>query len=97
MVDQSEYDRLYRKPGIPIVEEDDVQSSDAENAPLKLKVIKRTPEERHARAMQLLQERVEVVGRDSEGREIVRRVGGADYRGNDAWISAMRRVGRLKQ
>jgi len=96
MVDQSEYDRLYRKPGIPVVEDDVQSSADAENAPLKLKVIKRTPEERHARAMQILQERVEIVGYDSEGREIVRRVGGADYKGNDAWIKAMRRVGRLK-
>ena len=96
MVDQSEYDRLYRKPGIPVVEEDMQSSSSDTDAPLKFKIIKRTPEERHARAMQLLQERVEVVGHDGDGRELIRRVGGADYRGNDAWIKAMRRVGRLK-
>jgi len=95
MVNQAEYDRLYRKPGIPVEEEAEVSSED--DAPLKLKVIKRTPEERHARAMQLLEERIEVVGHDNRGNEIIRRVGGADYRGNDVWINAMRRVGRIKR
>ena len=95
MVNQAEYDRLYRKPGIPVEEEAEVASGD--DVPLKLKVIKRTPEERHARAMQLLEERIEVVGHDSQGNEIIRRVGGADYRGNDVWINAMRRVGRIRR
>jgi hypothetical protein len=95
MVNQSDYDRLYRKPGIPIEEEAEVTGGD--DAPLKLKVIKRTPEERHARVMQLLEERIKVVGHDSQGNEIIRRVGGADYKGNDVWINAMRRVGRIKR
>jgi hypothetical protein len=102
-MDQSEYDRKFRKQGIIVgVDPDDGASTESivvdgsSVAPLRLTVINSSPQDMHAREMGGLQEDVEVVGRIEGGVEIVRRRGGADYAGNDQWRQLMRRFGRLR-
>lgn len=102
-MDQSEYDRLYRRQGIIIgagqeetLQQEPITVDGNSVAPLRLTVVNSTPQERNAKEYERLQENVVVVGRVEGGVEIVRRTGGADYAGNDEWRQMMRRCGRLR-
>ena len=103
-MNQSEYDQLYRRQGVIIGDDLAESGMDTQSivvdgqtvAPLRLTIINSTPQERHERGVEKLQENVEVVGRVEGGVEIIRRTGGADYAGNDEWRQMMRRFGRLQ-
>jgi hypothetical protein len=104
-VDQAEYDRQFRKQGIIVGAEpapEDAEQSQSivvdgqSAAPLRLRVIDSTPQQRHEKEMSRLQEQVEVVGHIEGGVDIIRRRGGADYGGNDGWRQLMYRFGRLR-
>ena len=102
-MDQAEYDRRFKRTGIPVEE----PSSDATEttsidvdgstvAPLKLHVINQSPQARSDREQEQLREHIQVVGRIEGGVELIRRTGGPDYAGNDAWKQFMRKMGRLR-
>lgn len=102
-MDQSEYDRLYRRRGIMLgVGEQDEQGQtevivDGRSvAPLRITLVNSTPEEMRIRDEEEIQGRVEVVGMIGDGVELIRRTGGADYAGNEQWRMLMRRFGRLR-
>ena len=65
-------------------------------APLKITFVNSTPQEMNDFDHEQLREHVEVVGRTASGMELIRRHGGADQAGNDAWRHFMRRMGRLR-
>ena len=103
-MDQSEYDRKYRRQGIVTSPEaDDTEAIGTQSivvdgqsiAPLNLTIINSTPQDLNARMHEQLREHVEVVGRVGDV-DAIRRVGGA-YDHNEGWRRFMRRCGRLRQ
>ena len=105
-MDQAEYDRRFKNESIiagndlqPLPELTDCQSIIVDGqtvTPLRITVVNSTPDEMYKREMDFLQEKVTVVGMTEGGVELVRREGGADYAGNEAWRKMMRRCGRLR-
>jgi hypothetical protein len=102
-MDQAEYDRQFKKAGIPI-EEPSVDATETASinvdgstvVPLRLTVINSSPQAMSDREQETLREHIQVVGRIEGGVELIRRTGGPDYAGNDAWRQLMRKVGRLR-
>jgi hypothetical protein len=102
-MEREEYDRKFRREPIDILQEfsEDLQTESVTVdgttvAPLRVRPIASSPSERYNKGMQQLQEKVEILGYGPDGRLRVRRTGGADYAGNEAWARFMRRTGRLK-
>jgi hypothetical protein len=102
-MDQSEYDKKYKSttpipieiPGDDLVQSIDVDGSSV--APLNLTVVNSSPQERYQREMDRLQEKIQVVGHIPGGVDLIRRVGGADTAGSEAWRNLMRKCGRLNK
>lgn len=102
-MDRAEYDRLHRSKPL----KDDAQADPTESrsitvdgstvAPLRIKYKFSTPQERCDRRHARLAEHERVVGYTDTGVPLVRRTGGADYAGADAWRGLMRRCGRLRR
>jgi hypothetical protein len=103
-MDQAEYDRQFRRQGIVVgvepavdgVEHQSITVDGQSVAPLRIRMINSTPQQRYEKEMLNLQEHVEVVGHIEGGVDLVRRTGGADYAGNDGWKQIMRRFRRLQ-
>lgn len=103
-MDQAEYDRQFRKQGIIVGDNPSSDGTETESivvdgatvAPLRLTILNSSPQQMYEKEMGRLQETVEVVGQIEGGVELVRRKGGADYAGNDAWRNLMRKFGRLR-
>lgn len=92
-MDQSEYDRLYKKK-CPVKSEE--ASTEGEDRPPRITVINTTPQDRYNQEMESLQEKIVVVGRTEGGVELIRRTGGADVAGNEQWTRLLRRCGRFR-
>ena len=95
-MNQEEYDRLYKKKVASSEDIDMPVSSEQNEGKLNIRVISRTPSEQHEKEMSELQEKITIVGKTQDGMDIIRRSGGADTSGNEAWRQFMRRCGRLK-
>lgn len=100
-MDKEEYDRRFRsQPVSPEPLSEDLSSViDVDSttiAPLRITLQGNSPQAVHERHMQQLEEKIRVVGRTERGTELIRREGGSDYAGNEAWRRLMRRVGRLR-
>jgi hypothetical protein len=92
-MDQEEYDRLYK--GKPLGNH--VIDVDSQTVTPRITVVNSSPQDLANRRHDALAENEVIVGYTRSGVPLVRRSGGYDYAGTDAWRQMMARCGRLRR